>query len=137
VYWKITKQEDIEKKLKNMGKNIAIQGEIIGEGVQKNKYKLKGIELYVFNVVDLTKNYYYSITEREAWCNLYGFKTAPYIGKIVLTEDMKVSDIIELSKGKSALNNKILREGIILRSVENDRISFKAINPDFLLKYDT
>lgn len=135
VYWKIVEQEGIEKKLRSVGKNIAIQGEIIGESVQKNKYKLKGIDLYLFNVIDLDKNYYYNQVEKMEFCNKYGFKLAPDLGNITLKDTMKVSDIVELSKGTSVINPKIKREGIVIRSLDNDRISFKAINPEFLLKY--
>ena len=39
-------EEILEEKLRTLGKNITIQGEIIGEGVQGNKYKLKGQKLY-------------------------------------------------------------------------------------------
>lgn len=136
VYWKIVEREGIEKKLRSVGKNIAIQGEIIGESIQKNKYKLKGIDLYVFNVVDLDKNYYYNNEEKIEFCSKYDFKIVPYVGEVRLDKVMKVSDIIDMSKAeRSKINPKILREGIVLRDCFNDRISVKAINPEFLLKY--
>ena len=135
VYWKIVDQENIEKKLRSVGKNIAIQGEIIGETIQNNKYKLKGIDLYIFNVVDLDKNLYYNNEEKIEFCNKYGFKTCPYIEEIQILESMKVSDAIKLATRKSLINDKVLAEGIVLRDIYNDRISVKAINPEFLLKH--
>ena len=30
---------------------VVLQGETIGEGIQKNKYGLKGIDFYAFNLV--------------------------------------------------------------------------------------
>jgi len=136
VYWKIVEQENIEKKLRSVGKNIAIQGEIIGETIQKNKYKLKGISLKLFNVIDIDKNYYYNMKEKIEFCDTFGFSLVPHIDTLVLKNTMKVSDMIELSKGYSEVNPKILREGIVIRSLNNERVSFKAINPDFLIKYD-
>ena len=53
-----------------------------------------------------------------------------------------VDELVALSEGLSVLNAKAQREGIVLRplvEVEDDflgRLSFKAINPKFLLKYD-
>ena len=43
--------------------------------------------------------------------------------------------MVELSKGKSVINPKIQREGIVARLKEK-RFSFKIINPDFLLKFN-
>ena len=59
---------------------------------------------------------------------------------------LSLNSIVEMSKGKSKLAD-IPREGIVIRPIETiydntiegmvgNRISFKAINPDFLLKYD-
>lgn len=43
--------------------------------------------------------------------------------------------MVEYSKGKSLINPDILREGIVVRNYEKN-ISFKVINPEFLLKYE-
>jgi hypothetical protein len=50
---------------------------------------------------------------------------------------------MELSVGTSALNAKAQREGLVLRPLVEEydsdlagRLSFKVINPKFLLKYD-
>ena len=136
VYWKIAIQEDIENKLKKVGKNIAIQGEIVGEGVQGNKYKLKEIRLYLFNVYDINKQKYYNLEEKLEFCTEFGFSHMPLLDSVILQSNTNVRHMIELSKGQSVLNNKVKREGIVVRSLVNDRISFKAINPEFLLKYD-
>ncbi|RYX99082.1 hypothetical protein EON78_03970 [bacterium] len=54
-----------------------------------------------------------------------------------------VDNLVEMSKGYSLLNNKVKREGIVIRPLEEinnveeiGRLSFKVINPDFLLKYN-
>jgi hypothetical protein len=48
-----------------------------------------------------------------------------------------------MAEGVSILNPKVQREGIVLRPMTEEyepeiggRLSFKAINPQFLLKYD-
>jgi RNA ligase (TIGR02306 family) len=65
----------------------------------------------------------------------------PQLGTIVL--DHTVDSLIAFSEGASVLNPKVQREGVVLRPLveEHDeeiggRLSFKAINPKFLLKYD-
>jgi len=134
TWWQIAEQEDVENKLKKVGKNIAIQGEIIGEGVQGNKYNLKGIHFKVFNVYDIDEQRYFNLKEKENFCAEYGFKMVPILGQFTIREDMTVNDMIKMSEGKSVMNN-VMREGIVIRSIENDTVSFKAINPKFLLKY--
>jgi hypothetical protein len=51
-----------------------------------------------------------------------------------------IEELVELATGKSVLAD-VQREGIVLRPVKEivdntGRISFKAINPKFLLKYE-
>jgi hypothetical protein len=40
---------------------------------------------------------------------------------------------VDLSKGNSEINSNILREGIVVRSMDSS-FSFKSINPEYLLK---
>lgn len=42
---------------------------------------------------------------------------------------------VEEAKGFSVVNNKTIREGLVIRNYEKG-ISFKIINPDFLLGKD-
>lgn len=135
TWWRIARQLDIENKLRKIGKNIAIQGEIIGESVQDNKYKIKGLDFYIFNVYDIDEQKKYNLFEKQDFCEIHGFKIIPHRHTLTLNQDMTVKDMVELSKGKSTINPKIMREGIVLRSFDEDK-SFKAINPEFLLKYN-
>lgn len=43
-----------------------------------------------------------------------------------------IAELVEYSKGKSVVRKEQKREGIVMRNVQNN-ISFKVINPDFLL----
>jgi len=135
AYWKVARLEKVEEKLRKINKNIAIQGEMIGFGIQGNKYALKSIELWVYNVYDITNQKYYKNSEVIKFCKENGFKCVPYLGEFELTND--IDQLIEMARGKSNLNPKINREGIVIRVTNSpDHVSFKAINPDFLLKYE-
>lgn len=146
-YWKVVLAHDLENKFKRVfGKsNIAIQGELIGEGIQGNKYGIKGHDIYFFNVFFVQEYAYGNLRDLvEVCCDLHE-KHVP-----VLTEDYILSnsipELVEMSKGKSVLNGTI-REGIVIRPLEEiedkelhcqlvkNRVSFKSVNPDFLLKY--
>jgi len=52
-FWKVGRRLNLEEKLKATGRNICLQGELVGEGVQGNPYKLKGQHVYFFNAFDI------------------------------------------------------------------------------------
>jgi ATP-dependent RNA circularization protein (DNA/RNA ligase family) len=53
-----------ENKLKATGRNLAIQGEIVGSGIQGNQYKLNSHQLFVFSIYDIDKGTYLPPSER-------------------------------------------------------------------------
>ena len=145
LYWKMAKQYDIENKLNRInqesgGMEFAIQGEIIGQGVQSNKYKLEGNRLYVFNVYNISLRKYLEYEEMQKFCEGLQLTCVPSLGQITLNHT--VEELVELSKGYTLLNpEQIWREGIVIRGMKEEviekfgRFSFKVINPNFLLKY--
>jgi RNA ligase (TIGR02306 family) len=54
TFWKVARELDLENKLKDKG-NICLQGELIGEGIQGNPYKIKGQTVHFFNGFDIDK----------------------------------------------------------------------------------
>lgn len=133
-YWTIAKQYNIEEVLKCLiGDNqfIALQGEIIGTGIQKNKYKINGYDMYAFNLIYPDKTID-SVNASEILRD-YGIKFVPILDVNFKLKDT-IKECVECAKGKSMLL-PVLREGIVVRNYKKG-ISFKIINPDFLLKND-
>lgn len=133
-YWTIARQLNIKNVLRQLIRPnddyVVLQGEIVGEGIQGNKYKIKGYDFYAFNLIDSEKQW--SSSEMKALGFLgvkqvplldYGFKLKPTI-----------PENVEYAKGKSVIADT-LREGVVVRNYEKN-ISFKIINPDFLLKFE-
>ncbi len=139
TYWKMAKQYDLENKLKDLSRNIALQGEVVGNGIQKNKYRLDGQKLFIFSVVDLDTYKYLPLVEWVRLCENLELDMVPMI-KYSEQISGNVNFWVEKSKGISQLYNT-KREGIVVRTVSNQRdpelgfLSFKVINPDFLLKH--
>lgn len=132
TYWKVAKELDLESKLKNLGLNIAIQGEIIGEGIQGNRYKIKGQELRVFNIYDIDRSEYVHKYRKMELVDSLGLKTVPIIDTEVSLPD-SVKEILEIAEGKSVLNPMSEREGLVWVSIDSPkRISFKTISNKFL-----
>jgi len=153
IIWQAVRQYDIEEKLKkyveNMetgesviytGKGYALQGEIVGPKVQGNKYKLKDHRIYFFNAFNIATGNYENVFDI---CKKLELETVPLLYEKFSFAENTVDSFVELAKGKSALNDGILREGIVIRSLDEtlrdpelNRLSFKVINPDFLIKHN-
>jgi len=135
--WKFARKNYLEEKLGELGRNLALQGEIIGEGIQKNKYKLKGQTVKFFRLFDINKYEFLSYEEsQDIIVNKFKLETVPILDwSYVLPAS--IDEILGYAEGKSALNSQTEREGVVF--VRQDpkfqgRLSFKAISNKFLLK---
>lgn len=147
-FWKVARQMNVEERLRSLGRNIAIQGELIGEGVQNNKYGLKGQTAYFFNVFDIDRFEHEDIINSSLILGDIELPEVPVIDTL-LPINHSVDDLVSLATRKSLLKPDVWAEGIVIRSYENitetfptggsvdrGRLSFKVINPSFLLKYE-
>lgn len=134
--WRIAREQDVENKLRMFGRNLAIQGEIIGEGIQGNPYKLRGQQFRVFNIFDIDTYQYLTKIEMLEITENFNLLTVPTIfDEIELPET--IDEILKMAEGKSMLNQNAEREGLVWVSVNSpDRISFKTISNKFLLGND-
>ncbi len=129
--WKVAKELDLINKLKNLNKNIALQGELIGPKIQGNIYKLEKPEFRLFLVYDIDNKRYYNFKELCKIANDLNLKMVPIISEDhVVHTDIKA--YVELSKGNSQLF-KTKREGIVIRLMD-ENFSFKSISPEYLLE---
>lgn len=134
--WKVCRQDKLIEKIRQSGRNLALQGELIGEGIQGNPYKVKGQSFRVFDIFDIDEQRYVSPNERISLCRFHNFLHVP-----VLTSDLNTfglemtpSYLLDVAEGKSTLNTNAEREGVVFKSYEDPHISFKAISNIFLLK---
>ena len=122
--------------MKNLGRNIALQGEIIGEGIQKNKYKIKDQEFRLFNIFDIDKYSYLSKIEMLEIAEQFDLRFVPTVFESIKLPET-IDEILKLAEGKSILNTQSEREGLVWVSVDSpERFSFKTISNKFLLKYE-
>jgi hypothetical protein len=133
-YWTVAKKYNIKSILMDLIKDndfVAIQGECVAPNIQGNKYKVKEPDLYVFNLIYPDGKI--PCLEAEEILAKYNIKWCPLIAKDFILPDT-VNELLDFATGASKLHNT-LREGIVLRNYEKN-ISFKAVSPEFLLKYD-
>lgn len=138
IYWDLAFKYDIENKLRGYLEEhpeltyVCIQGEGVGS-VQGNPLKLDEDDLYVFNFIDSERGRWNSVGGKiriESW----GMKWVP-----ILDIDYRMPDNMEEFKqyadGKSAVNPKVKREGVVIRNPKDD-FSFKNVLREYLLKHD-
>lgn len=132
TFWKVARELDLENKMREFGGNFSLQGELIGEGVQSNPYKLKGHTVRFFNVFDIDEGEYLPLEKFKFIINHLGLETVP-----ILDEDFtlpeSVDELLNYADSKSVLNPQFDREGVVIRSTDRS-ISFKVISNTFLLK---
>jgi RNA ligase (TIGR02306 family) len=124
--------------LPQFGRNIAIQGELMGPGIQGNRENFKQATLYVFDIFDIDNQRYFNANERayifhqliEQGLNSGIVNHAPVLPDIRLNEIGNIQDILNYAEGSSI--NHSVREGIVFKSLETD-FTFKAISNQFLL----
>lgn len=135
TYWKLARQLDIEAKLTALNCNIAIQGEIVGEGIQGNKLCIKGQRLFVFNMFFIDEYRYAQYAEMVSLLNKLNLDAVPLITDTYrLGTD--IQQILKMANIPSTINSTVMAEGLVIRVMdEKEIISFKAISNEFLLKY--
>lgn len=137
-YWKTAKMYKLDELLQ-LFPYLTIQAEQIGPKIQSNKYNLKTLEIRIFNIIDHEKKYHYTYKQMEQFCKQYNLPMVPLLSYFNSLNNFKdLNELIEYSKGNSLEENNNIREGIVVRCIENGKklLSFKVINPEFLLKYE-
>ena len=133
--WAQARRYNLEDVLIREG-NFAVQGELIGEGIQGNPYKIKGQDFYVYDVFNINEQRYLSPSERIAFVERNGLKHVPVIAYSAEFYDtlgiQSVEHVLKFAEAKSKLNEGFEREGLVFK--HNGVVSFKAISNKFLLK---
>jgi len=105
----------------------AIQGELIGPGIQGNQYGLDKHQFYVFDIYSITEQKYLRPEVVQEICAKFKLEHVPVLSVvgIGITRNM-----LEMANGKSKLNSS-RREGVVYKSLTTNK-SFKCISNDWL-----
>jgi RNA ligase (TIGR02306 family) len=137
-YWQVARRYSIEEALRREPR-YAVQGEIVGPGVQKNPLGLKEVSLFAFNVYDIPAGAYLGHDEARAFladAGIPAVETLETGEAFAYTQD----ELLAFAEGKyPGTSNE--REGIVVRPLAEafsptlgGRLSFKAISNRYLLK---
>jgi len=133
TFWQVARKEQIEEKMRLCGDgDWAIQGELIGPGIQGNIYKLAEPKFCVFDVYNIQAGDYLLPVFRRALIDRMGLKHVPVL---LVDKDLgvgSVDEILQWADGASKIGAGPLREGVVFKQVEGG-MTFKAISNKYLL----
>lgn len=124
---------------------IAFQAELCGPKIQKNEMHLDTEKLFVYTVYVKTRSKFHKMDPRvfEKFINGENeyLRIVPYIGESTIPKTIDefykdcvcYYDTIESETADHKLGH-ILAEGVVYRNYDKD-VSFKCVNPDYLLKH--
>lgn len=132
TFWKVAREAGLEEKMRDVCINFALQGELIGEGVQGNPEKIKGHQFRVFDVWLIDEARHATPNERgEIVAEMDGVLHVPVLHSRA-TLPSSVEDALDIADGPS-LNPNTRREGVVYKRIDGEK-SFKVISNRYLLK---
>lgn len=139
--WRVADRYKLEEVLPEY---LAVQGEMCGPGIQKNRLGLAELDLFIFSAYDARRGAFLGYRELVELCQRLGLKMVP-VERVVEGAEAKafahsLDGWLEAARGIYP-GTKNRKEGIVIRPLEEDRsevlggrMSFKVINNEFLLK---
>lgn len=135
-WWMGVENYQIIDRLKALGKSIAIQGELMGPGIQKNRENFNEYKIFAFRIWFIDEQRFATDEEFQDLVRTLGMDICPQLGYCKPFEEFdNVKDMLAAADIPS-INHKIA-EGVVYKSVNlvnGQMIHFKAINNKFLLK---
>ncbi len=136
TFWNTARKYNLQEKLTALGRNIAIQSEQVGPGISGNIYKFTEYSLYVFDVYDIDKQQYFNRAELENICQQLELTPVPLL--FSHTGELTLHQMLEFADGKSVLGTTgTLREGLVWRKRNGNRLTFKTVSNTYLQKHDS
>lgn len=131
AYWKAALKYNVQQNMIKHGlAGLALQGEIVGEGLNGNQYKL-GLEFFLFSIYDVHQGKYLDAYAREEICAMLGLQHVPVV-QLDMSE-LSVEQALSAAEGKSKVNGSE-REGLVLKSQQDTSVIVKVISNKWLLK---
>lgn len=134
-FWRMAQKYKIEERMRELNlQGFALQAELLGPGIQKNKYKRKEHDIFVYGIFNARSGQYLAPDERRAIIFELGVSRVPAIENTFSIRGHTVESLLKYAEGSSKMI-EIEREGVVFKCIEDPTISFKAVSNKFLLKY--
>lgn len=131
TYWKVATREKLIDKILSTNRSLAFQGELCGEGIQGNPYKLSGQDFFLYDIFDIGRQCYFTPFERRELAQFLGVRQVPMIDSHRSLVGTTVEQVLASADGPSTFKSAI-REGFVYKCNQKS-VSFKAVSNSFLL----
>lgn len=150
AFWNVARKHSIEAKLRSFAAmlklgnkdltelpNVAVQGEVYGEGLNGNDLGIKGVDLALFNLINVDARAYCHDSWLTAFCEDYRVPKVKTVWKGIF--DFTLEQLQEMADNLT-YDNGTPAEGLVIRPVleeltpEGERLSAKIISRKFLAK---
>ena len=111
---------------------VTLQGETYGAGIQKRDYGLKEHRFAGFNFITSKEGRWDSVRAAKFMAQ-YNIPWVPILDENYILPDT-IEELRAFSHSKGSRIDGVIKEGIVFRS-QNGSISFKCVDPEFLMKY--
>lgn len=120
-FWRMARKYDIENVLRKAfpDTDIAIQGEVVGPGIQKNNLGLKELDLHIFNIFDIVNRYYLDYDKLVEFTNTNNIPMVTTINQ-GSAFGYNLEELLELANSQVYPTGKPA-EGIVIRPKESFR----------------
>lgn len=141
-FWRMAYEYEAEKKIKEYfpNKNIAVQGELYGPGINKNRVGVTTLKFCAFNLFDIDSQRYLSHSELDLFCTMKQIPRVPLV-EIGDSFNYSLEKLQEIANYLKYETNNIA-EGIVIRPLQEmesrvlrGRLSGKIISEPYELKY--
>ena len=138
AFWKVARKYDLVERLPE---GYAVQFEACGEGIQKNRLGIRGVDGFVFNVWSIPESRYFDHEQTRAFAQSLGLPVVPEARRWEAF-DGSLEELLGMAQGVyPGTSNQ--REGLVIRPLQElysptlaGRLSFKVLNNVFLLAED-
>lgn len=136
TFWKTAIENKICNRIASTGRSLAVQGELVGPGIQGNSYKFSEHRFFVYDIYDIEQQKYLLPYDRQKLCNETGLDCVPTMPAIFkMDESVSIDDLLDIANGNSFVTEtKVEREGFVFKSMTEHDVSFKVISNKWLLK---
>lgn len=129
TFWQVVNRLNLRERLPD---GLMLQGELVGEGIQKNPHKLKGHDLFVYDVFDIYAQKYIGPEHRREIIDVLNDSGDDIKHVPVVDDRLEIFRFYPDFESLMAFSESLGGEGIVCKSIDG-QVSFKVINNNYLL----